>query len=466
MKKSFDAIQRATAGSIPVWCAFDDIVPLDQIQPHPQNNNTHPERQIALLAKIITTTGWRAPITLSTRSNAITKGHGRRQAAVFAGLTCAPVEYQHYADEAAELADLLADNKIAELSFLDEEKTRQLLSALQEFNADFELAGFELEDVDKLIALGTQGQTDPDDLPEVDPAAPPMTRSGDVWILGEHRLICGDACSPQAAEPLMQGRLAAMVFTDPPYNVDYAGKSDKKRKIKNDKLKTQAFRHLIRDALANMRRHVVAGGGIYVCHSEKEWQAFRSGLESAGWLLKQCLIWEKNQFVIGRQDYHWRHEPILYGWNEGASHKWYGGRKQNTVINLADGVLLEPADDGSAVVTIDIGLQRVVLRGQDIEVLFSGDDTLQSIWKVAKPVKNETHPTIKPVALVERAIHNSSRPGEIVADWFAGSGTTLIASQITGRQSRLMELDPFYCDVIVQRWEAFTGEKAVKSSNG
>ncbi len=408
MNPGIDTIERTRAGLIPVWCAFDEVVAIDRLTPHPKKNNVHPDRQIELLARIIMVTGWRAPITVSTLSGFVTKGHGKLAAALFAGFGAAPVEYQHYADEAAELSDLLADNKIAELSYLDEERTRALLIDLKEYGADFELAGFELAEVDRILTFGTRGKIDPDEVPEIDETEPPITQPGDIWELGGHRLICADATCADAAGRLMAGDLAAMVFTDPPYNVDYVGGTKAQLKIKNDNLKAAQFASLIRRALFNMRSYVAPGGAIYVCHADKEWRAFRGGLEDAGWMLKQCLIWEKNQFVIGRQDYHWRHEPILYGWNPGAGHQWHGGRKQDTVIDLPDGVLVEDKGNGSALITVDIGLQRVVFNVSGLEVLFTGDDSIQSIWKIEKPLKSEDHPTMKPVALVERAIRNSS----------------------------------------------------------
>ncbi len=461
-----DGIERARAGLIPIWCAFDDVIALDRLKPHPKKNNVHPDRQIELLSRIIMVTGWRAPITVSTLSGHVTKGHGKLAAAIFAGFGSAPVEFQHYEDEAAEISDLLADNKIAELSYLDEEETKALLIDLKEYGADFELAGFELSEVDRILTFGTRGKTDPDEIPEIDETEPPITNPGDIWELGGHKLICADATCPNAASKLMDGAMAAMVFTDPPYNVDYAGGTKAHLKIKNDNMKSVQFGSLIRRALFNMRNHATPGGPIYICHADKEWRAFRGGMEDAGWMLKQCLIWEKNQFVIGRQDYHWRHEPILYGWNPGSGHKWHGGRKQDTVINLPDGVLVEEKSDGSAMITIDIGLQRVVFYVSGFEILFSGDDSMQSIWKIEKPLKSEEHPTMKPVALVERAIRNSSLPGEIVIDWFCGSGSTLIACEITGRRARVMELDPHYCDVIVARWENFTGRQSARVCNG
>lgn len=448
-------------GDIGLWCLFDEIVPIDRIVPHPKANNTHPQKQIALLSKIIQISGWRAPITISKRSGYVTKGHGKLLAAAHSQFSAAPVEYQDYADEASELADMSADNRIAELSALDEKMTKALLIDLHAAGFDFELAGFTLSEVEKLIDIGNVGKTDPDQVPDAD-SVPQRTMLGDLWILGGHRLLCGSATDRKCAARLMEGTEADMVFTDPPYNVNYQGQTKKHLTIKNDHLSADQFFKFITSAMANYYDHTRKGGAIYVCHSDKEWRAFRSGMEQAGWNLKQCLIWEKNQFVLGRHDYHWRHEPILYGSKPGMPHRWYGGRKQDTVINLPDGVSIEKKEDGSAIVTIDIGLQRLVLKSPELEIIFAGDDSLQTIWKVKKPLANEDHPTIKPVELIERALTNSTQAGGIVSDWFGGSGSTLIACERLGRRARIMEFDPIYCDVIVKRWEAYTGKEAIR----
>lgn len=455
---------RKMVEGVAVWCRFDELAPVVDLREHPKNNNTHPDRQIRLLAKIISESGWRAPITVSRLSGFITKGRGRLLAARVAEMVCVPVEYQGYTDEAAELADLLADNKIADMAEFDDEMTRALLLDLRDLDIDFEVAGFELSEVDKLISLGSVGDTDPDDVPDVDTTVPARSLMGRVWALDDHRLICGDASRPADIQAVVGADLAHMVFTDPPYNVNYQGQKKKRKKIENDNLSDVDFRHLMDSAFAGAIECCVGGAAIYICHADLEWRSFREAMIGAGWLLKQCLVWEKNGFILGRQDYHWRHEPILYGWKPAdpgtGGHRWYGGRKQDTVITLPDGVLIEDCGEEGVSITVDIGLQRIVLQVPSYEVVFSGDDALQSIWKVAKPMKSEEHPTMKPVELIERAIRNSSRPGDIVLDMFCGSGSTLIACETTGRRARVVELDPHYCDVIVKRWEEFTGGSA------
>ncbi|WP_312200075.1 DNA-methyltransferase, partial [Anaerospora hongkongensis] len=288
----------------------------------------------------------------------------------------------------------------------------------------------------------------------------PMTKPGDVWQLGQHRLLCGDATVLSDVEKLMDGKLAAMIFTDPPYNVNYQGGTGDKLTIKNDNMSASQFKQFLHDAFAAMYAVTEPGGAIYVCHADSEGSNFRGALQETGWLLKQCLIWAKNQFVLGRQDYQWQHEPILYGWKPGAAHKFFGGRKQGTVIEEAAPIIVRQDDEG-ALLTFTAGIHTVTLRVPSFEILQAGDDSFSTVWRFEKPVRNGEHPTMKPIGLCARAIQNSSRSGDIVADFFGGSGSTLMAAEQTGRTCFSMELDPGYCDVIIRRWEEFTGQKAV-----
>jgi DNA modification methylase len=246
------------------------------------------------------------------------------------------------------------------------------------------------------------------------PGAPvePKTRPGDLYRLGDHRVLCGDATVVTDFEKLLEDKKADMVVIDPPYNVDYVGKTKNALKIQNDKMDQSQFYQFLYDAYSNLLLCTKAGASIYVAHADSEGMNFRKAMSDSGWLLKQCLIWAKSAFVMGRQDYHWRHEPILYGWAPGESHHWYSDRKQSTILEFD------------------------------------------------RPQRNGEHPTMKPVALIEYLIGNSSQKGEIILDSFLGSGTTLIASEKSGRVCYGLELDPKYVDVIVERWEKFTGQKA------
>lgn len=451
-----------TADGIPVYCAYDELADIASLVPNPRNPNQHPKKQIEMLAKIIKAQGWRAPVTVSNRSGFIVRGHGRLLAGLLLNATQIPVDRQDYASEAEEWADLIADNRIAELSEADDALMASLLSELDGF--DVELAGFTTKDAVKLLAEMETGDIVEDDFDAAAAAESiqePITKPGDVWQLGSHRLMCGDATHAGDVEKLMNGNLAAMIFTDPPYNVNYQGGTGDKLTIQNDNMPADEFNLFLHDAFASMFAAVIPGGAIYVCHADSEGANFRGALQDAGWLLKQCLIWVKNQFVIGRQDYQWQHEPILYGWKPGAAHQWYGGRKQSTVIEDGMPIVIQRSDEGT-VITITVGVEKLVLKVPDFEIVHTGDDSSTTIWRFEKPLRNGEHPTMKPILLCARAIHNSSKAGDAVADFFGGSGSTLIAAEQTGRSCCVMEVDPVYCDVIVRRWEEFTGQKAVK----
>lgn len=253
-------------------------------------------------------------------------------------------------------------------------------------------------------------QCDEDEAPE--PPADPVTRRGDIYQLGRHRLLCGDSTVMSDAQNLMGDARADMVWTDPPYNVAYEGKTKDALKIQNDEMSAENFYQFLYDAYSNMLMFTKPGGAIYVAHADSEGMNFRKAMIDSGWLIKQCLIWVKQALVMGRQDYHWKHEPILYGWAPGASHNWFADRKQTTVLEFN------------------------------------------------RPSRNAEHPTMKPVELIEYCLTNSCAPKGLVLDLFGGSGSTLIACEKIGRSAALMELDPRYCDVIVARWEKYTGKKA------
>jgi DNA modification methylase len=318
-------------------------------------------------------------------------------------------------DEKVGLA--LADNRSSDLSEWDHEMLRQL-------SEEHDLAPW-FED-DELLAevLDTvEGDTDPDDVPEV--PEEPVTKPGDLWILGNHRLLCGDSTDVLAVERLMDGKKADLLVTDPPYNValgmDETPEEAKKRNrrtdgltIQNDSMSDDDFRQFLRDVYSAADASMKPGATFYIWYAEPDANcAFRLAARDAGWKIRQCLIWNKNSLVMGRQDYHWKHEPCLYGWKDGAAHFWASDRSQTTVLDFN------------------------------------------------KPSRNGEHPTMKPVELFQYQVENSSKKGGMVLDLFGGSGTTLIACEKTGRQARLMELDPRYCDVIVKRWEDFTGKKAM-----
>lgn len=252
-----------------------------------------------------------------------------------------------------------------------------------------------------------------DEAPEVDEESEPITKLGDIWKLGRHRLMCGDSTSIEQTEKLMGGQQADLLITDPPYNVSYEGGTNDKLTIMNDNMSNDDFRLFLVNAFAAADNVMKNGASFYIWHADSEGYNFRGACFENKWQVRQCLIWNKNSMVMGRQDYQWKHEPCLYGWKDGASHNWYNDRSQTTVMNFN------------------------------------------------KPQRNGEHPTMKPVELFDYQIRNSSKKGDNVLDLFGGSGTTMIACEHNGRNAYIMELDPKYCDVIIKRWETLTGEKAV-----
>ena len=400
-----------TADGVAVFCAYDKIVKLEELKENPKNPNVHPENQIELLGQIITRQGWRNPITVSIRSGLIVRGHGRLIAAKKAGLTEAPVDFQFYENEEAEWADLIADNRISELSEIDKKLLNEILSDIDLDLLPENITGYTsaelneiqsaLQDIDSIL------NESEDEVPEVAPE--PFSLPGDKWFLGNHILICGDSTCADTYKELLQNEKAAMIITDPPYNVDYEGKTGK---IQNDKMENEKFYNFLLAAFGCMRESIKNGGAFYVWYADAENSNFRNAVINSGFLLKQTLIWVKNSFVLGRQDYQWRHEPCLYGWADNAPHFFIDDRKQSTVLEFD------------------------------------------------KPLKSDLHPTMKPVPLFERLIANSSIIGDIVLDPFGGSGTTLIACEKLNRRARLIELDARFVDVIVKRWEGMTGQSA------
>lgn len=394
--------------------------PTAKLLPYARNARTHSEEQVAQIAASIAEFGFTNPI-LAGSDGIIVAGHGRLAAAQKLGLEIVPVVVLDHLTPTQRRALVIADNRIAENAGWDDAMLRIELEALQLEGFDLDITGFDADALAELIAgdeLDNEGQTDEDAVPEI--GETPISRPGDVWVLGPHRLLCGDATVAASYEALLQGEPVDMVFTDPPYNVNYANSAKDKlrgkdRAILNDNL-GDGFYDFLLAALTQMVAH--CRGGIYVAMSSSELDVLQAAFRAAGGKWSTFIIWAKNTFTLGRADYQRQYEPILYGWPEGAQRHWCGDRDQ-------------------------------------------GD-----VWQIKKPQKNDLHPTMKPVELVERAIRNSSRPGNVVLDPFGGSGTTLIAAEKSGRIARLIELDPKYVDVIVLRWEEFTGKQATREADG
>ncbi|MDP2431806.1 MAG: site-specific DNA-methyltransferase [Pseudomonadota bacterium] len=394
--------------------------PTGKLLPYARNARTHTDAQVAQIAASIAEFGFTNPI-LAGGDGVIVAGHGRLAAAQKLGILTVPVVVLDHLTPTQRRALVIADNRIAENAGWDEAMLQVELAALQDDDFDLSLTGFDADNLADLLAgeeSTTEGQTDEDEVPES--PGPAVSRPGDIWICGDHRVLCGDATDAGSYAVLLGDERADMVWQDPPYNVDYSNSAKDKmrginRPILNDNL-GDGFHEFLLAALAPTLAH--CRGAVYIAMSSSELDTLQSAFRAAGGKWSTFIIWAKNTFTLGHADYQRQFEPILYGWPEGGKRHWCGDRDQ-------------------------------------------GD-----VWQIKKPHKNDLHPTMKPVELVERAIRNSSRPGDVVLDAFGGSGTTLIAAEKSGRRARLIELDPKYCDVIVRRWQEYTGGQATRQSDG
>ena len=388
---------------------------IDRLLPYIRNARTHTDEQVAQVAASIREFGWTNPLLVAA-DGVIIAGHARLAAARKLKMTEVPVIVLDHLTEAQRRALVLADNRLALDAGWDEEMLRVELASLQEDGFNLDVIGFTDEEMENLLRDPEDthaGLTDEDAVPDEPERA--VTVPGDVWMLGDHRLLCGDATQMADVEKLLAGGLADMVFTDPPYSVSYTGKTARKLTIQNDDLGA-GFYDFLREACANVM--AVTKGDIYICMSSSELHTLFRAFTDAGGHWSTFVIWAKHDFTLGRSDYQRMYEPILYGWRNGTDHFWCGARDQ-------------------------------------------GD-----VWFIKRPMANLEHPTMKPVELVERAVRNSSKSRDTILDVFGGSGTTLIACQKSGRQARLIELEPKYCDVIIRRWQEFTGQEAKLDADG
>jgi len=378
------------------------------LNPYGNNSRTHSDDQIKQIVASINEFGFTNPILID-ESDVIIAGHGRLLAAKNLSMDEVPTITLAGLTDEQKIAYVIADNKLALNAGWDNEKLVSELKNLMDLDYDLGLTGFDPEEIEDLMPVEVNpGLTDEDEAPAVPEEA--KTKPGDIYKLGKHRLMCGDSTSIEHLERLCDGQSVDMWLTDPPYNVAYEGGTG--LTIQNDDMGDEQFRQFLRDAYVAADVVMKPGAVFYIWHADSEGYNFRGAAQDAGWKVRQCLIWKKSSLVMGRQDYHWKHEPCLYGWKEGAGHLWAADRKQTTILEFD------------------------------------------------KPSRNGEHPTMKPVALFEYQMLNNTKGGDMVLDSFGGSGTTLIAAEKNGRIARLMELDPKYCDVIVKRWEDFTGQKA------
>ncbi len=474
---------RATAGEIPVFCSHDELLPLEKIIPNPKNPNQHPKSQIELLAKIIQAQGWRAPITISTRSGFIVRGHGRLAAAQALGTPTAPVDYQNYSSVAEEYADLVADNRLAELAENNAAMLADILAEIDTGEMPLELSGYTGEDLDGILAaLAGDGDAEPTGQDEeMEQPAKPMAKPGDLWQLGQHRLICGDSTDAATIDRLMNGEKAAMVHTDPPYGVDYAGGLGTRQEdggykspfnqTRFDKVGESDLLKMLASAFKNYTRHTTEAAAFYIWHAAIKRRVFEDAMTMAGLVENQYLIWYKSKLAPGRLQYQQAHEPCFYASKEGVTPAFYGDRKQETVFTVTISQAGEMSTVlGNGLVLSDQQGQRLFIQkkppkgkkaryirlDENTRATISTEDSCSTVWNIEKE-QGYLHPTQKPVELAARAIENSSQPGEIVADFFGGSGSTLLAAEQTSRICYTAELEPAYCDVIVSRYIMATG---------
>lgn len=376
------------------------LVAVSKLVPYVNNARTHNAQQITKLRSSLREFGFINPVIIDREYNVIA-GHGRILAAKEEGIEEVPCVFVDYLTPAQKKAYILADNRMAMDAGWDEELLRVEIEALQAESFDVGLTGFDEKDIAELFA-GEDGDAQDDDF-DVDEELqkPPVSKSGDVWLLRNHRLICGDSTKEETYAVLMDGKKANLVVTDPPYNVNYEGSAGK---IQNDNMENDKFYQFLFDAFLNMEKSMADDASIYVFHADTEGLNFRKAFSDAGFYLSGTCIWKKQSLVLGRSPYQWKHEPCLYGWKKKGRHQWYSDRKQTT------------------------------------------------IWEFDKPKKNGDHPTMKPIPLIAYPIKNSSMSNCIILDPFGGSGSTLIACEQLGRICHTIELDEKYCDVIVKRY--------------
>ena len=373
---------------------------ISDIRPYEKNPRKNDEA-VKYVAESISQFGFKVPIVIDS-NGVIVAGHTRYKAAKKLNLKEVPCIVADDLTEEQVKAFRLADNKVAEKAEWDFELLADELDNL--FDFDMTVFGFDEPAEEEAEAI--------EDEFDAEPPEEPYVKLGNLYQLGNHRLLCGDSTVLGDVEKLMGDAQADMLLTDPPYNVDYEGKTKEKLKIQNDKMDNDNFRQFLVDAFSNADAVMKPGAVFYIWHADSEGYNFRGACYDIDWKVRQCLIWSKNSMVMGRQDYQWKHEPCLYGWKDGAGHLWASDRKQTTILNFE------------------------------------------------RPTKNDLHPTMKPIALFDYQIKNNTKGGDIVLDLFSGSGTTIMACEQNGRRAYCMEFDPRYAQVIIERWEKFTGEKA------
>lgn len=420
-----------------------ELIDVDQLIPYANNARTHSDEQIKKIQASLREFGFINPVLID-KDCGIIAGHGRVEAAKREGLAQVPCVWVDHLTEAQKKAYILADNRLAEDAGWDEETLKIELEGLRELSFDVSLTGFLESDTD--VGDAVKPSAEEDDFTAEIPEEP-NTKKGDCFMLGEHRLLCGDSTLGEDWERLMGGHEAVLVLTDPPYNMGYEGAGGtsaakrKANKIANDKLSDEAFDDFLLKSYANIYSHLADGGSFYVFYKEDGTGVFIKNLANAGLTFKQELIWVKSQLVLGGAKYQNIYEPFLFGCKGSGVKRWYADRKEKSVIESTEYMLGEELVE--AIRELQSALECDVVREKKNSV-------------------NDLHPTMKPLRLLGRLIGNSSLPGDVVVDCFGGSGSTMMACEQLGRKCYMIEYEPKYCDVIIDRWETLTGEKAVK----
>lgn len=390
------------------------LADVSELIPYVRNARTHSEAQVSQIAASIREFGFLSPI-LVAEDNTILAGHGRLAAALKLGLKKVPCVKENHLTETQKRAYIIADNKLSLNAGWDNELLAVELSELEGADFNLDLLGFDEAELSSIFDADKDVNEDDFDV-EKELEEPCFSKTGDMWTLGRHRIICGDATKLETFKTLLEDTKVNLVVTDPPYNVNYEGAAGK---IKNDNMEDDKFYQFLFNSFVNMEQAMADDASIYVFHADTEGLNFRKAFQDAGFYLSGCCIWKKPSLVLGRSPYQWQHEPCLYGWKKKGKHKWYAGRKET------------------------------------------------SVWEFEKSKKNADHPTMKPIALLAYPIKNSSMTNSLVLDPFAGSGSTLIACEQTGRVCYAIELDEKYCDVIVKRYiEQVGNDKSVKVLRG
>lgn len=424
-------------------------IAIEELQPYANNAKMHGPEQVDLIAQSIEEFGFISPCLID-KDKRIIAGHGRVEAAKQLGMERVPCLFIEGLSEEQYKAYILADNRLTELGEWDTDLVSEELEDLRESGFNIEITGFSIDDI--IITDDMGAEMTEEEFEEKAASAPPRCKPGQVWKLGVHRLMCGDSTKPEDVKKLMAGERSNLLLTDPPYNValgsEYSGSKDDARKrhrrtdglvIANDAFESdEAFIEFLTEAFSNADAAMQEGAAFYIWYASQQALNFMNAAENTGWQIRQNLIWNKNVFTLGRQDYQWKHEPCLYGWKDGAAHYFINIRSLSSVQG-------QNLDD---------------LSREELQNIIRQINEATDVQDEKRPARSAQHPTMKPLALFERLVRNSTRPGEAVLDIFGGSGTTLMACEELGRRCYMMEYDERYCSAIIDRWEEETGKKA------